>query len=120
MDCLLNTYPTISKLLADGCFPLGHDKQWKPNPQNPPFGKGVGDNEQQKINRSIAQLEFHFYDAFFKITQKQKPTLAVLTSHGTSAAIKIADFMPVYNHTTSWPHSILKRWKTNQKKPSKT
>jgi hypothetical protein len=53
----------------------------------------LGDGEQQKINRSIAQLEFHFFDAFFKITQKQKPTLAVLTSHGTSEALKIADFM---------------------------
>ena len=59
----------------------------------PLLEKVLGDNEQQKINRSIAQLEFHFYDAFFKITQKQKPTLAVLTSHGTSAPIKIADFM---------------------------
>ena len=67
----------------------------------PLLEKVLGDNEQQKINRSIARLEFHFYDAFFKITQKQKPTLAVLTSHGTSAAIKIADFMrslqPYYN-----------------------
>ena len=59
----------------------------------PLLEKVLGDNEQQKINRSIAQLEFHFYDAFFKISQKQKPTLAVLTSHGTSASIKIADFM---------------------------
>ena len=59
----------------------------------PLLEKVLGDDEQQKINRSIAQLEFHFYDAFFKITQKQKPTLAVLTSHGTSAAIRIADFM---------------------------
>jgi gliding-associated putative ABC transporter substrate-binding component GldG len=53
----------------------------------------LGDDKQQKINRSIAKLEFHFFDAFFKITQKQKPTLAVLTSHGTSEALKIADFM---------------------------
>ena len=59
----------------------------------PLLEKILGDDEQQKINRSIAQLEFHFFDAFFKITQKQKPTLAVLTSHGTSEAIKIADFM---------------------------
>ena len=59
----------------------------------PLLEKVLGDDEQQKINRSIAQLEFHFYDAFFKINQKQKPTLAVLTSHGTSTAIKIADFM---------------------------
>ena len=59
----------------------------------PLLKKILGDDEQQKINRSIAQLEFHFFDAFFKITQKQKPTLAVLTSHGSSEAAKIADFM---------------------------
>lgn len=59
----------------------------------PLLEKVLGDGEQQKIIRSIAQLEFHFFDAFFKITQKQKPTLAVLTSHGTSEALKIADFM---------------------------
>lgn len=55
--------------------------------------KVLGDDQQQKINRSITQLEFQFFDAFYKITQKQKPSLAVLTSHGTSQAIKIADFM---------------------------
>ncbi len=59
----------------------------------PLMEKVLGDDEQQKINRSIAQLEFNFYDAFFKIAQKQKPTLAVLTSHGTSEALKITDFM---------------------------
>jgi gliding-associated putative ABC transporter substrate-binding component GldG len=59
----------------------------------PLLEKVLGDDEQQKINRSIAQLEFHFYDAFYKINQKQKPSLAVLTSHGTSEAVKIADFM---------------------------
>ncbi len=59
----------------------------------PLIEKVLGDDKQQKINRSIAKLEFHFFDAFFKITQKQKPTLAVLTSHGTSEALKIADFM---------------------------
>ena len=59
----------------------------------PLLEKVLGDNEQQKINRSIAQLEFHFFDALYKITQKQKPTLAVLTSHGTSEASRIADFM---------------------------
>lgn len=59
----------------------------------PLLEKVLGDDEQQKINRSIAQLEFHFYDAFYKINQKQKPRLAVLTSHGTSEAVKIADFM---------------------------
>ena len=59
----------------------------------PLMEKVLGDDEQQKINRSIAQLEFLFYDAFFKIAQKQKPSIAVLTSHGTSQALKIADLM---------------------------
>jgi len=59
----------------------------------PLLEKVLGDNEQKKIIRSIAQLEFHFFDAFFKITQKKKPNLAVLTSHGTSEALKISDFM---------------------------
>ena len=59
----------------------------------PLLEKVLGDDQQQKINRSISQLEFQFFDAFYKISQKQKPSIAVLTSHGTSEAIKIADFM---------------------------
>ena len=82
--------------------------------------KVLGDDEQQKINRSIAQLEFHFYDAFFKITQKQKPSLAVLTSHGTSAAIKIADFMRSLQPYYQLASFDLKALENDQKKPSKT
>lgn len=59
----------------------------------PLLDKVLGDNEQQKINRSIAQLEFHFYDAIFKINQKEKQAIAVLTSHGSSPPEKIADFI---------------------------
>ena len=59
----------------------------------PLLKKILGDDEQQKINRSIAQLEFQFYNALFKINQKQKSNLAVLTSHGTTEAIRIADFI---------------------------
>ncbi len=59
----------------------------------PLLKKVLGDDEQQKINRSIAQLEFHFFEALFQITQKQKSKLAVLTSHGTSKAQKIADLV---------------------------
>jgi ABC-2 type transport system permease protein len=59
----------------------------------PLLEKVLGDDGQEKINRSIAQLEYHYFDALFKITQKQKPTLAVLTSHGCSEAVKIADLM---------------------------
>ena len=57
----------------------------------PLLEKVLGDDKQQKINRSIAKLEFHFFDAIFKITQKKKPNLAVLTSHGTSEALKISE-----------------------------
>lgn len=59
----------------------------------PLLDKVLGDDEQKKINRSIAQLEFNFFDALFKITMEQKKSFAVLTSHGTSEAVKIADLM---------------------------
>ena len=53
----------------------------------------LGDSRQEKINRSIAQIEFKFFDAFFKLNRKQKKKLAVLTSHGTSDNKKITDLM---------------------------
>ncbi len=53
----------------------------------------LGDSRQEKINRSIAQIEFKFFDAFFKLNSKQKKKLAVLTSHGTSSNKKITDLM---------------------------
>ena len=53
----------------------------------------LGDNRQEKLNRSIAQIEFKFFDAFFKLNRKQKKTIAVLTSHGTSENKKITDLM---------------------------
>jgi gliding-associated putative ABC transporter substrate-binding component GldG len=53
----------------------------------------LGDSRQEKINRSIAQIEFKFFDAFFKLNRKQKKTIAVLTSHGTSENKKITDLM---------------------------
>ena len=59
----------------------------------PLLDKILGENEQQKINRSIAQLEFNIYDAIFKINQKQKQAIAVLTSHGSSPPRKVADFI---------------------------
>jgi ABC-2 type transport system permease protein len=53
----------------------------------------LGDNRQEKLNRSIAQIEFKFFDAFFKLNRKQKKKIAVLTSHGTSENKKITDLM---------------------------
>ena len=59
----------------------------------PLIEKNLGDNQQTIINRSIGQIEFKFFDAFFKISQEQKKVLAVLTSHDTSEDVKIADLM---------------------------
>ena len=59
----------------------------------PLIQKHLGDNKQQKINRSIEHLEFQFYDAIYKLAQKKKETIAVLTSHGASKDIVIADFI---------------------------
>ena len=53
----------------------------------------LGDSRQEKLNRSIAQIEFKFFDAFFKLNRKQKKKIAVLTSHGTSENKKITDLM---------------------------
>ena len=59
----------------------------------PLIQKHLGDNKQQQINRSIEHLEFQFYDALYKLAQKKKETIAVLTSHGASKDIVVADFM---------------------------
>ena len=55
--------------------------------------KNSGYNKQQKINRSIEDLEFQFYNALYKLAQKKKERIAVLTSHGASKDILVADFM---------------------------
>ena len=55
--------------------------------------KNLGYNKQQKINRSIEDLEFQFYNALYKLAQKKKERIAVLTSHGASKDILVADFM---------------------------
>ena len=53
----------------------------------------LGDSHQEKMNRSVAQIEFKFFDAFIKINRKQKKALALLTSHSTSEDAKIADLL---------------------------
>lgn len=59
----------------------------------PLLSKNLGDNQQEKINRAIAQIEFKFFDAIFKINQVEKKKLAVLTSHDTSEKNKISSFI---------------------------
>ena len=53
----------------------------------------LGDSHQEKMNRSVAQIEFKFFDAFIKINRKEKKALALLTSHATSEDAKIADLL---------------------------
>ena len=40
-----------------------------------PIFKNMGDNQQEKINRAIAQIEFKFFDAILKINQVEKKKL---------------------------------------------
>ena len=56
---------------------------------------------------------------FLKSIKKQKPTLAVLTSHGTSAAIKIADFMRSLQPYYKLASFDLKALENDRKKPKK-
>lgn len=63
--------------------------------------KQFGDTERAKITRSIQQLEYLILDGIRRVTLKEKPNLAVLTSHQTSENIKLADLLqslkPYYN-----------------------
>ena len=67
----------------------------------PLLQKQLGDTESQKITRSLQQLEYLIMDGIYKVSLKEKANLAVLTSHQTSAQIKIADLLqslkPYYN-----------------------
>ena len=63
--------------------------------------KQLGDTENEKIIRSLQQLEYHIMDGIHKVTIEDKKNIAVLTSHSTSENIKIADLLqnlrPYYN-----------------------
>ena len=63
--------------------------------------KQLGDTENEKIIRSLQQLEYHIMDGIFKVTLEEKKNLAVLTSHQTSENRKLADLLqnvkPYYN-----------------------
>ena len=63
--------------------------------------KQLGDTENEKIIRSLQQLEYHIMDGIHKVTIEDKKNIAILTSHATSENIKIADLLqnlrPYYN-----------------------
>ena len=63
--------------------------------------KKLGDNEEEKIFRSLEQLEYKILDGLHKVILKEKKNIAILTSHETTNNIKIADLLqnlkPYYN-----------------------
>ena len=63
--------------------------------------KHYGDTERDKITRSIEQIEYLILDGIRKVTLKEKPNLAILTSHQTSDNLKLSDILkslkPYYN-----------------------
>lgn len=67
----------------------------------PLLQKQLGDSENEKIIRSLQQLEYHIMDGIYKVSLKEKKNLAVLTSHRTSENSKLADLLqslkPYYN-----------------------
>lgn len=63
--------------------------------------KKLGDNENEKIIRSLEQLEYKILDGIHKVILKEKKNIAILTSHETTKNIKITDLLqnlkPYYN-----------------------
>ena len=63
--------------------------------------KNIGDTDEDKIQRSIQQLEYQIVDGLHQIMLKSKKSIAILTSHETSNELKLTDFLqsltPYYN-----------------------
>lgn len=55
--------------------------------------KKLGDTENEKIIRSVKQLEYQIMDGIHKVRLKEKKSIAVLSSHKTSENIKITDLL---------------------------
>ena len=51
--------------------------------------KQLGDNENEKIFRSLEQLEYKILDGLHKVILKEKKNIAILTSHETTKNIKL-------------------------------
>ena len=66
--------------------------------------KQLGDTENQKIIRSLQQLEYQIMDGIYKVSLSEKKNIAVLGSHSTSDNLKITDLLqnlkPYYNLAT--------------------
>ena len=63
--------------------------------------KQLGDTENQKIIRSLQQLEHQIMDGIHKVGVQEKKNIAVLSSHSTSENLKLTDLLqslkPYYN-----------------------
>jgi len=57
------------------------------------LSRQLGDTENDKIIRSLQQLEYQIMEGIHKVTLNKKPNLAILTSHQTSEQIKLADLL---------------------------
>tara|TARA_A100001011_G_C14321603_1_gene851023 strand:- start:10131 stop:11783 length:1653 start_codon:yes stop_codon:yes gene_type:complete len=61
----------------------------------------LGETENEKITRSLQQMEYNIMDGIYRVRNSQKKNLAILTSHNTSKNIKIVDLLqnlkPYYN-----------------------
>ncbi len=55
--------------------------------------KQLGDTDQDKISRSLQEIEYLISDGIYKVTLKEKSKIAVLTSHQTSESLKLADLL---------------------------
>jgi ABC-2 type transport system permease protein len=66
--------------------------------------KQLGDTDQDKISRSLQEIEYLISDGIYKVTLKEKSKIAVLTSHQTSESLKLADLLqslqPYYSIST--------------------
>ena len=73
----------------------------------------IGDNEEEKIIRSIRLLENRLVDGLIKLTVKHKSKLSFLNSHGTSDEIKIFDFKNSLSHYYDISNFDLKKYNFN-------
>ncbi len=59
----------------------------------PLLKNSLGDTQEERLSKSIQNLEYTFADGFTKLTTVEKKKVAVLRSHGTLEDAYIADFL---------------------------
>ena len=59
----------------------------------PLLKSSLGDNQEQRIQKSIQNIEYAFADGFSKLTNTNRKKIAVLRSHQTLPQGNIADFL---------------------------